>query len=326
MENDPRLGASGWMDKISKIGNYNTFYWSVWKPGNYTIKYQVQFEKKVIATSECKITVLDRPTENNYLGVFVSSEAYSGSQFSQADSSCSILARDAKLKGNWASFSNDAKSKLVPYKAIESGLPAQDLPYRDLYGRLIAYNYDYFFNKLSTEGGGQWNRIDVTESTKKKAGLYKPLEELRKVWSDAQNEPGNPYYKTPDPQVLYSQPPITEYYWPARLGDKYYWAFQSGDCSANIPPQGVVCLEDPYMRVWHDVFIDSRTSARGTACTKANGCKSDVNADKILTGSKGFIGKAFGGIGFNDYYKEAFYSPNISGKMRIYCVQNGITP
>jgi hypothetical protein len=34
-------------------------------------------------------------------------------------------------------------------------LSSELLPYRDLAGRLIAYNFDYLFNKLSTEGGGQ---------------------------------------------------------------------------------------------------------------------------------------------------------------------------
>ncbi len=320
------------------MADYDRLFWVFNTAGSYNISYQAQFDKSIIARANCSITVLNKPTVNNYLEVFVSSEAYSGTNFSSADNNCSNLASKATFKGVWKAYTNDVRGKLVPSKTTPGGLSAENLPYRDLAGRLIAYNYDYLVKKESKDGGGIWYPIQITESIKQKEGLYKPDVELLYTWAQQVDCFENLEY----PGSFSQWDPRDQ--WSKEIGSlsnlqsfvkkkeaqideqqKYYWAFQGGRCTVscyNNQIKDTFCPEDPFKRVWFNVWNGTVSSNRGTEC-KVGTCLDQHNAGNILTCNQGCVDQYLGCVG--DINVMA-YPPNVSSKMRVYCFQKTIQP
>ena len=148
-------------------------YWTFNKPGTYNFNYKLYYnsngkEYLVGQTNNCSINVVDKPTAGKYMRAFLTFDVPTKSKVNCPSNFYLVDPKTEELK-----YITPKDAKFKNYVTEHS-----IYPYRDLDGKFLSFNWEYFFIKSIANGGSFWNyteTIDTNQSQSHGITISVPL-------------------------------------------------------------------------------------------------------------------------------------------------------
>jgi peptidoglycan hydrolase-like protein with peptidoglycan-binding domain len=242
-------------------------YWTFNKPGNYNIGYSIYYNSKLIGSvNNYNIQVIKKPTSGNYMKMFLT---YDEPEKSKVECPTNFYWIDPKteeliyITPSIARFKNEVSKY-------------SSLPYRDLDGNLISFDWNHLYVESIKNGGDMWNfgSYDTSyPSSFPGAGILSvPLiadeKYTNKLKYDISNSGNIDYNVINKPKGMYYN---------IDLGSKYYQPFS---CRADSPGQKCIGVDSAASVIFgYQNFQDKHA-------TQSSGWRSDnLTTGNIYSGS-----------------------------------------